>query len=204
MKELITDGVKEGVKTVVAIGNSQTFAKVINIVADLDVTLGLIPVDNNNTVAKILGVPPKAAACDTLASRIIKQIDLGKINNHYFVYSAEIVNGDINIEFEDFKVQPTTNKNKISLHNFATDDISPSSNPVDGTLEAVITPIKSTLGRKKKISGTVLPFTEIKITSNGEEQVSILIDEQIIMKTPVDATVAPAKLNVIVGSERTF
>src|SRR3989339_839914 len=59
MKELITDGVKEGVHTVVAIGNAQTFAKVINIVADLDLTLGLIPIDNNNPIAKILGIPPK-------------------------------------------------------------------------------------------------------------------------------------------------
>ena len=46
MKELILDGVREGVQTVVVIGNSQSFTKVINIVANLDVTLALIPVEN--------------------------------------------------------------------------------------------------------------------------------------------------------------
>lgn len=205
MKELIMDGVKEGVHTVVAIGNAQTFAKVINIVADLDLTLGLIPVDNNNPIAKILGIPPKDLACDVLASRITKKIDLGKINNHYFINTAEIENGDVVIEYNDFKVEPTTNEHKITLYNFATNEnISSSSSPVDGILEAVITPIKSTLFGKKKIPGTILPFTKIKIGSNQEEQVAILTDQQIIMKTPAEISVAPQKLKVIVGGERNF
>ena len=204
MKELITDGVKEGVETVVAIGNNKTFAKVINIVADLDVTLGLIPVDNDNSIARTLGIPPKVLACDVLASRIIKKIDLGKINNYYFVNTAEIINGDVVIEYNDFKIEPTTNKNHIILYNFATNTASAASSPVDGVLEAVITPIKSGLLGSKKIAETVLPFTKIKIGSNGEEQVSILTDEQIITKTPAEIKVVPQKLKVIVGSDRSF
>ncbi|MDP2812417.1 MAG: hypothetical protein Q8O32_01870 [bacterium] len=204
MKELITDGVKEGVHTVVAIGNAQTFAKVINIVADLDLTLGLIPIDNNNPIAKILGIPPKDLACDVLASRIIKKIDLGKINNHYFINTAEIENGDVVIEYDDFKVEPTTNEHSIILYNFASDGNIFNSSPVDGILEAVITPIRSTLFGKKKISGTVLPFTKIKINSNQEEQIAILTDQQIIMKTPAEISVSPQKLKIIVGSERSF
>ena len=204
MKELITDGVKEGVHTVVAIGNAQTFAKVINIVADLDLTLGLIPIDNNNPIAKILGIPPKDLACDVLASRIIKKIDLGKINNHYFINTAEIENGDVVIEYDDFKVEPTTNEHNIILYNFASDGNIFNSSPVDGILEAVITPIRSTLFGKKKISGTVLPFTKIKINSNQEEQIAILTDQQIIMKTPAEISVSPQKLKIIVGSERDF
>ncbi|MCD4760511.1 hypothetical protein K8R42_01295 [bacterium] len=204
MKELITDGVKEGVETVVAIGNSQTFAKVINIVADLDVTLGLIPVDNDNAIAKILGVPPKILACDILASRIIKKIDLGKINNYYFVNTAEIENGDVTIEYNDFKVAPITKKSRITLYNFATNENVPSSSPVDGILEAVITPIKSGLFGQKKITGTVLPFTKIKIGSQAEEQIAILTDEQVIMKTPAEIKVVPQKLKIIVGSDRHF
>jgi diacylglycerol kinase family enzyme len=202
MKEMITDGVKEGVETVVAIGNAQTFAKVINVVTDLDVTLGLIPVDNNNEIAKMLGIPPKVMACDVLASRIIKKIDLGKINNYYFVNTAEIENGDVTIEYKDFKISPITEKSKITLHNFASNITN--SSPVDGVLEAVITPIKPGMFGKKKIEDTVLPFTKIKIGSQAEEQVAILTDEQIIMKTPAEITVAPEKLKVIVGSDRHF
>lgn len=202
MKEMITDGVKEGVETVVAIGNAQTFAKVINVVADLDVTLGLIPVDNNNEIAKMLGIPPKALACDVLASRIVKKIDLGKINNYYFVNTAQIENGDVTIEYKDFKISPITAHSKITLYNFASQFAN--SSPVDGVLEAVITPIQSGIFGKKKIKQTVLPFTKIKIGSQAEEQVAILTDEQIIMKTPAEITVVPAKLKIIVGSDRHF
>ncbi|OGY93311.1 MAG: hypothetical protein A2406_00985 [Candidatus Komeilibacteria bacterium RIFOXYC1_FULL_37_11] len=202
MKEMIMDGVKEGVQTVVAIGNAQTFAKVINVVADLDVALGLIPVDNNNPIAKVLGIPPRVMACDVLASRIIKKIDLGKINNYYFVNTAQIENGDVTIEYKDFKISPITEKSKITLYNFS-NKFSKSS-PVDGILEAVITPIKSGLFGKKMVEQTILPFTKIKIGSRAEEQVAILTDEQIIMKTPAEIVVVPQKLKVIVGSERHF
>ncbi|PWB38797.1 MAG: hypothetical protein C3F02_01775 [Parcubacteria group bacterium] len=204
MKELITDAVKDGVKTVVAVGNGQTFAKVINIVADLDVTLGLIPVDDNNLIARALGVPSKVAACDVLASRIIKKIDLGKINNHYFFKSAEIVNGAVTIDFSDFQVQPTTEKSRITLHNFSDHDLSPGSNPSDGFLEVVITPYRQTVLGKKRITGTVLPFNKVMINSDQEEEVSILTDEQIIMKTPADIVAVPGRLKVIVGGERDF
>jgi diacylglycerol kinase family enzyme len=202
MKELIMDGVKEGVETVVAIGDAQTFAKVINVVADLDVALGLIPIDNNNEIAKMLGIPPKVLACDVLASRIIKKIDLGKINNYYFVNTAQIENGDVTIEYKDFKISPITEKSKITLYNFASGFAN--SSPVDGVLEAVITPIKSGVFGKKKIEDTVLPFTKIKIGSQAEEQVAILTDEQIIMKTPAEIVVVPQKLKIIVGSDRHF
>lgn len=203
MKELITDGVKEGVKTVVVIGNNQTFAKVINIVADLDVVLGLIPVEKSK-IATILGIPPKINACDILASRIIKKIDLGKINNQYFIHSAEINNSEVVIEYNSFKVQPATKENQITFYNFA-DVNSPNSSPIDGLLEAVITPVKSNfLGKKKSLGDTVLPFNKIKVTSQEEEQISILTDEQIIMKTPARISVSPEKLNIIVGPERNF
>lgn len=204
LKEIVADGIKEGVQTVVAIGDDQTFAKVINVVADLDVVLGLIPVSISK-IAKILGVPPKGPACDVLASRIVKKIDLGKINNHYFINTAEITNADVVIQYHDFSVRPTTANNRVALYNFATNpSLINKSLPNDGILEAMIVPIKSGILRKKEISSTVLPFTKIKVTSSAEEQASILTDEQIIMKTPAEITVAPQKLKVIVGNERMF
>lgn len=204
MKELIIDAVREGVKTVVAVGNGQTFAKIINIVADLDVTLGLIPVDNNNALAQTLGVPAKVAACEVLASRIIKKIDLGKINNHYFFKSAEIMGGDVTIDFTDFQIRPLADKSRITLHNFADPDLSPHSNPADGWLEIVITPYRQSLLGKKRIAGTVLPFNKIKINSTAAAEVSLLTDEQIIMKTPAKIVAMPGQLKVIVGGARSF
>jgi diacylglycerol kinase family enzyme len=76
MAEVVEDGIKQGVKTVVVIGNDLSFSKIINIIADKDVTLGIIPVDDKSKIAKILGIPPLAAACEILAQRIVKKIDL--------------------------------------------------------------------------------------------------------------------------------
>lgn len=204
MKELITDGLKSGVQTVVVIGNAQTFAKVINIAAGLDLVLGLIPVENDNKIARMLGIPPKVMACDVIASRIIKKIDLGVINNNYFIGQAELNNADVLIEYDGYSVRPTTTDNNITIYNFADKKFLPNSSPVDGLLELAITPIRGGVFGKKNIAGTVLPFSKIKISSEAEEQVSILTDEQIILKTPVELSVAPQKLRVIVGPDRCF
>ena len=201
MKELITDGLKDGVETIVVIGDTKTFSKVINIVADIDITLGLIPVNNNNKIARLLGIPPRVLACEILASRIIKRIDLGRVNKHYFISKAHINNGSVEINYGNFKIMPTTKENKITFYNFSDKQ---NFNPTDGILETVITPIKSTIFGKKLIKSTVFPFLNVKITSLYDEQAALLIDEQIIVKTPVRIKVIPKKLKVIVGSERKF
>jgi len=201
MKELITDGIKEGVETVVVIGDTKTFSKVINIVADLNITLGLIPVNNDNKIAKLLGIPPGSLACDVLASRIIKRLDLGKVNKYYFIRKAYIKNGSVEIDYGNFKIMPTTEENNINFFNFSDNS---NFNPVDGVLETVITPIKSTFFGKKLVKSTVFPFQNIKINSASDEQAAVLIDEQVIVKTPVKIKASPKKLKVIVGSERRF
>lgn len=201
MKELITDGIKEGVETVVVIGDTKTFSKVINIVADLNITLGLIPVNNNNKIAKLLGIPPGALACEVLASRIVKNIDLGKVNKYYFINEAHIDNGSVEIDYGNFKIMPITEENNITFYNFSDNK---KHNPIDGVLETVITPIKSTFFGKKQIDSTVFPFDSIKINSTTDEQAAVLIDEQVIVKTPAKIKVVPNKLKVIVGGERNF
>jgi len=201
MKELITDGIKEGVETVVVMGDVKTFSKVINIVADLNITLGLIPTNNDNKIAKLLGIPPGVLACEVLASRIVKKIDLGKVNKYYFITEASINNGSVEVDYGNFKIMPTTEENKITFYNFSNNN---KYNPVDGVLETVITPIKSTFFGKKKISSTVFPFDNIKITSTSDEQAAVLIDKQVMVKTPVKIKVVPKKIKLIVGGERSF
>jgi len=44
IRDLITDEIKNGQNTIVVLGNDSTINKVINIIADLDVFLGIIPI----------------------------------------------------------------------------------------------------------------------------------------------------------------
>ena len=205
VKELILDAVKSGVTTIVAVGDDQTFAKIINVIANLNVTLGIIPIDNSSKIARVLGVPPCELACDVVASRIIKKLDLGKINDYYFLNAAEITNANISLLSDSYSVMPTTKLNSIRICNFGWRNDEMISDPTDGVLEAVITPIKSTWLSKKSLEPTVLPFRKIRINATDEtEEVSILTDEQIILKTPAQVEIAPKKLKIIVGSNRLF
>lgn len=204
VKELVTDAVKSGVTTVVPVGDDQTFAKIINVIAPLDVTLGIIPVDKNSKIARILGVPPRELACDVIASRIIKKLDLGKINNYYFLNTAEIANAKVRINCGTFSVQPTSEHHIIRLCNAGWLNNAMLSNPTDGILEAIITPIETRWLIKRILKPTVVPFTKLQITAEEEGGVSILTDEQIILKTPADVEVMPKRLKVIVGTKRLF
>ena len=75
---------------------------------------------------------------------------------------------------------------------------------MDGFLETVITPIKSTFFGKRKIKSSIFSFEKIKIKSTSDKQAAILVDEQIIVKTPLTIRVVPKKLKIIVGGERSF
>jgi hypothetical protein len=121
-----------------------------------------------------------------------------------FIGNVEINNSEVFLENNGYTIQATTLNNRIVIYNFASPDGTVNSSPIDGILEAVITPIKSTWLGKKAIKGTVLPFTSLRISSQAQEQVSILSDEQTIMKTPAEIKIAPQKLKVIVGPERCF
>ena len=202
--ELVRDAVRYGVTTVVAIGDDQTFAKIINIIAPLDVTFGIIPVDGKSKIARVLGVPPKELACEVIAARIVKKLDLGKINNYYFLSSAEISNAKVSITCGSYTLQPTTELNTVRICNFGWNKASATSDPTDGILEAIITPFIQKWLTKKELEPTVLPFTKIRINSEVEGGAAILTDEQIILKTPADVEIAPHMLKVIVGTNRLF
>jgi len=211
MEEVIDDGLKQGVNTVVAVGDDQTFSKIVNIIAEKDLTLGIIPVNNESKIAQILGIPVGEAACDILAQRLIRKLDLGKINHQYFLDSATITSPHITLHFDTFQISPATKHAVVSLSNlgFLTSNQSVYQNkisiPNDGLLEAIIAPIKTGFfSKNKKINKqSIFPFKKIKITSQGEPA-TVTIDQQAVFKTPVEVKIAPQKLKVIVGSKRLF
>lgn len=207
IRELVSDAVKNGIKTIIAIGDDQTFIKIINVIATTNnVTLGLIPVTTNSNIARVLGIPPKELACDVIAARIVRKLDLGKINNYFFLDEARITNARVQLNCNGYSIAPTTEFNSVRLCNIgshSTSHAGRTSNPTDGILEAIITPIENRFMSKKTLAPTVLPFTKISITS-AEEETSIVTDDQVILKTPADVEVAPEKLKVIVGSKRMF
>jgi len=206
MAEVVEDGIRQGVKTVVVVGNDLSFSKIINIIADKNVTLGIIPVDNKSKIAKILGIPPLDAACEILAQRIVKKIDLGMVGNYYFIDSATITNEETTVKLKDYNISPIGKNNIVSFNNLgiftpgkATSDYK--SDPTDEKLELVISAEIKKFDKNSPL--TIIPFEKIKV-SCAEPGAFIVVDQVTKLKPPATITVAPGKLQTIVGSKRLF
>jgi len=205
MAEVVEDGIKQGVKTVVVVGNDVSFSKIINIVANKNIVLGIIPVDNKSKIGKILGIPPLGAACEVLAQRIIKNIDLGKVGNYYFIDSAAITNEDTTVHFSKYSIKPTHVTNIVSFNNLgvfaAAEETRFNFDPTDGQLELVINSSGDSL--KKGSELTILPFKEVRVECS-QPGAFIIADQVTKLKPPVIVSVACKKLKTIVGNKRLF
>ncbi|MBN1779292.1 MAG: hypothetical protein JW816_03675 [Candidatus Buchananbacteria bacterium] len=211
IQELLADELRNGVKTVVVVGNDKTLNEVINIAAKFDVIFGLIPVGGENHIASSLGIPIGEEACNIISGRIIKKLDLGKINNTYFLSDIKIAGDQVTIECEDhYKIMPQASQSEISICNFkpalaGSFNQNGYFNPQDGLLEIFIQPIVSGMSKffKKPIMAqSIIPIRKIAIDS--KQSVSVITDGQKVLKTPVKIEIVPKKLKLIVGKSREF
>ncbi len=204
-EELIKEAIRKGVKTIVAVGNDQIVAQIINIIADNDdVVLGIIPLGKNNKIAHLLGIPEGELSCDALSNRLIEKIDLGKINHHYFLTSLKIINSEVTLECDDsYRITPSPAQeinifNLDAYHNKVF-------NPQDGVLETLINPAASWKSIFKKQKESLFPVRKIKILElNKEKPSKIIADGLKVLKRPLIVKIVPQKLKVIVGKERKF
>lgn len=209
--ELLTDEVRNGIKTVVVVGNDKTFSQIINVAAKLDVILGLIPAGPDNKIAKILGIPAAEEACNVIAARIVERVDLGKINGTYFLSEISIGSGKVTIECENkFRIKPQL-KDQVNICNlrplFATGPgQSNYFNPQDGFLEILVQPLATgfwqSFRKAAEVKNSIIPFK--KITIKSKDSLPVITDGQKVLKTPVQIEIAAKKLRIIVGKNRLF
>ena len=207
IKELILDEIRNGVKTVVVVGDDKTLNQIVNVVAKYDITVGLIPIGPDNRIAQTLGIPEGQKACDVLAARIIEKIDLGKINETYFLSGIQISSSQITIECENqYRIKPQQENSQIAIYNlrpiFATD--LNYFNPKDVFLEVFIQPFTNGFLKifKKDEERSIIPFKKLVVKS--QKSISVITDGQKVLKTPVKIEVVPKKLKLIVGKSRMF
>lgn len=82
---------KGGIDMVVAAGGDGTINEIINGLAGSVIPVGIIPLGTVNVFALETGIPmTPLMACDILLNGNPKNINLGKINNHYFLLMAGI------------------------------------------------------------------------------------------------------------------
>jgi len=109
--KLVQLGLERGFKTIVAVGGDGTINEIINAIHGKQITLGIIPLGNNNELAKILGIPDWQSACNVLAARKTELVDLGKIGDKLFITN-------ISLGEEPFSMNETKGMNFFKKANF--------------------------------------------------------------------------------------
>ncbi|MBI4437539.1 hypothetical protein HY631_01170 [Candidatus Uhrbacteria bacterium] len=200
-EEMIRDEIERGVQTVVVLGNDETVRKVIDVVADCEVVLGIIPIGPGNELARMMGIPEGVAACDVLSARRIETIDVGTVNGRRFVTGLSVPDFHAELTCEDqFRITPTARRAELEIRNLA--DVA---NPCDGKFEAVIrAAVKTGWGifGRKTLKESVFPMKSLAIRS--ENPISLFVDGEEMTSTRFDIGIEPMFLRVIAGKERVF
>lgn len=199
----VENEIKKGVKTIIVVGNDNLLNQVINAVIKVgqnikvtNIPIGFIPIDKkNNELAKFLGIDLNEDACDILSARRVQKLNLGKINNHFFLFNISITTKDTKIDIDkDFSLE-INKEGIISVLNY----------PVAGdsnnkTLKLVIKTGGSLLNKTNQ-NTSVFSFKNLNITNNKNP---VIVDNSITVLTPANISLGSETINLIVGKNRFF
>lgn len=90
---LVDQALGANAKTLVVVGGDGTLNKAINALVkkDLDLTVGFIPLDPENSLGNILGMSIDIdESVKTLAGRLVRDLDLGRVGEHYFLSHVDL------------------------------------------------------------------------------------------------------------------
>jgi hypothetical protein len=201
IKGTIQNEIKLGAKTIIAVGNNQTVNKIIGAIIDTDAygdfqkktLLGIIPIGGDNSIAASFGIKDEEEACNILLARRIEKIDLGLVNNHYFLNQVSIQGLGTILEIDNYSLEIMA-KGELRIINLLSDEKREiKSNPHDGLLDVFI--------KTRRKDETYFSARKIKII-NPENK--LLIDGVVEIATPVEVGITRDRVNIIVGKDRAF
>jgi len=233
--ELVRDALRKGASTIVVVGNDSIVNSIINLIAGRDVLLGIVPIDGpasthggelkrgggKNFIANFLGIKNPLEACEIISARKIETLNLGEINNNYFISSVKVFDSYLKVTCDKrYSITPLDSDHFVSIYNFLAnldlEDINFTAskkffNPQDNFLEVVVEPkdkkalknlFKSV--KKGKKPDSIIRVKKAHISSLSEKPGSVIVDNFKVFKTPLDIKISDKKLDVIVGKDRKF
>ena len=206
VRESVDDGLKQGVKTVVAVGADDTFRRLLEVVPGKDLVVGYIPMEQGSFFASALGIPDGLAACDILSARLTETLDIGRVNGQYFLTDVSFDASDVTLECEDrFRVK-LVRGGRVSICNIASmgrEDTRHLADPKDGYLDAVIAPAAERgFFRKERLEQSVLQLR--RVVARSPKAFSIFADGRELMSQTAEMDVAEKRIKVIIGKGRLF
>lgn len=203
--EFIRHEMRRGITTLVVVGNDQTLMNLLEIIVEVGVPCGFVPLGTSqNVLANALGIPEGVSACDCISGRIVRSLDLGCINDKRFMSSVRIPTTNVEITCNGtYHLESTKigDAELVNLVGYAPDSFS---NPCDGQLDLFwrIQEQKFGFFRKPIPSRTVVPIRTATIRSR--ESITVVVDGKDMGGTRFDVSVDPGVLRMITGKGREF
>ena len=205
-KDLVESMVKQGAKTIVIVGNDATLDKTMWFLPDMDAIIGYLPL-GPSAVAELLGIPSGTAACEVLSARRIETLDMGKLDDRYFLTEVGLPVTTAALEIEgQYHVSPAEG-GAIWIRNLGgrLDKTLVVADAKDGLLEAIVQPAQekhshSILRRVSDPLGTRVLFKNGKIVSS--QPVEVWVDNHAISNFQFTVSIVPNKLRIITGRSR--
>lgn len=210
-KSIIEDEIKRGAKTIVIVGNDGTLGQVLSRAATVDCTFGFLPIGEENSIAEVLGIPAGVKACDVLSRRRKEKLDVGWVNNRYFISRLHIHPSRVEVTYDErFKVTANDLMEIIvcNLQPFFWKKNKKDSDvqvvhPQDGKLEAFLRPLtKARFWGYNYEDPSVFPFEEMEIT--GQEPFEVEADGKLTKEIKLKIKLTHSKIDMIVGRNRKF
>lgn len=208
---IIEDEMRYGARTVIVVGNDQTLGRVLSRAALTDVVFGYIPVVDKQVVASMLGIPSGAAATEVISRRRIVELDVGEVNDRYFVSQLHIKPAIIRAEYDGkFAVSSPDKEMALTVCNLrpfeGTSFTSAGKiHPQDSKLEAFVQPVVrggGLLSKTKKTPASTFPFSSMYV--KGRYPFEMEMDGVVSKEKAVRIKLADRRVQMIVGSERQF
>ena len=216
MREVVEDAIARGCETMVAVGNDETVSRLVEVLGYYDgVALGVIPVgEGPHAIADMLGIESDIESCNILSRRVLETIDLGKLNDDYFLSSVHIPRTKATVSCNGkYSVVPKS-ENEVRVCNLANmamgeDEPASVSSPHDGYLETMFRAAPSRgffsrlfRGPEKQETPTVVPVRNLVIRHSSP--FTVFRDGQRLSSTMIKIEIIPNRLKVVVGRNRKF
>ncbi|MDO8618259.1 MAG: hypothetical protein Q7N87_05250 [Candidatus Uhrbacteria bacterium] len=203
-RETIIDLACAGAKNIVFVGNDKTVEKMMWFLPDVGVTVGYIPLTKPAHIGTLLGIPMGLSAVDVLAARLVETIDVGKLDDRYFLTEVIVPATVASLEVEgQYRVSPAVG-GAIAVRNLGSvsGKIPVAADPKDGWLEAII---QTRVNGDRWLGKSPLDETTIRLkrgTIISKEPIDVFMDGHTVNGFSFKLSIVPNKLKVITGKGR--
>lgn len=194
VKVAVDDEIRQGTKTIIAVGDDKTVAQVISSIASNQtveknqITLGIIPVtERNNNIAATFGIKSISAACEILLARHLKTFQLAQINQGYFLFKAVLSGPDTLLEIDKTCLIQNAKPVAVEITNFP---VWPEEKLAEKRLKLRVC---NKEGESSFLAKEVLIVNKDAIIST---------DDCLNIKTPARIKLSSEKIKIIVGKDR--